>query len=347
MGKIAKILIVCVLVAFALEATIYAKQLNWTYPACVPASHPYGQIFTKHFQNISQRTNSQLNIKFVSWGETAYKGSQALRVMKNNLEACGAVLHVYVVGDNPLLATTDMMFLRPKHDTDINEFYRNKAQTYADPKVKAMRAKIAKQYNYVSLGIYFWGPQNFFMRVPLNTQADFKGKQIRYPTAEGAILLKALGATAVVVTAPEVYTSLQRGLFDGVVSAPQTITALKWGEVLSHTYLVNQGTGGSTFAVNQSDWDSLTADVQKILSEEVAAAINEINVWVAADTPKSYEKLQKEYGFTQTVASEADYQIMRNICKEKIWPAWIKRVGSEGREVLNAVLKASGASERF
>ncbi len=56
-------------------------------------------------------------------------------------------------------------------------------------------------------------PEILMMRTPIRTLEDFKGKQIR-SSGMGAQFYTALGASAVSLSAPEIYTALQTGTID-------------------------------------------------------------------------------------------------------------------------------------
>jgi len=323
------------------------KTFNWKYAACVPISHPYGQILDKHFKNIENRSNGRLKIQFVIWGETPYKGSEVLRLMRGGLIESCELLFGYNTGDAPYLGGPELQFLLPNLMLDLNKFYAAYDKCWMNPKVKTVTDKILSDANAISLGLYYWGPQNFYTRVPVAKPADLKGLKIREYSAEGTDMLRAFGAAAVVLTAPEVYTALQRGLCDGVITAVQSMISLKWGEVMKYEYICNPKPAGDFFVVNKRAWNLLSSDLQKILSEEAQAACKEINAFVIDDTAKVIEILKKDHGWTITEATDADYQYMRKLCKEQVWTKWIERVGKDAKDILNACLEAVGASDRF
>ena len=323
------------------------KTFSWKYESVVPISHPNGQIFSKYFKNIEERTNGRLKIQFISWGETPYKGNEVLRLMRGGLVETCEMLFGYNTGDAPYLGGPELPFLLPHLSLDLNEMYGTYNKCWMNPKVKAMTDKILNDHDCLSLGLFYWGPQNFYTRRPVKKAADLKGLKIREYSAEGTDMLRAFGATAAVLTAPEVYTALQRGVCDGVITMVQSMTSLKWGEVLKHEFICNFKVAGNFFLINKKAWNSLPADIQTILREEVREACKEMNRWVIDDTPKTIEILKKDYGWTITQATEADYQYMRKLCREEVWPNWIKRAGPGGKTVLNTFLEAVGAPERF
>ena len=339
--------VIFIFLSFSIQALAADKTFKWIFPTSVPDSHPYGQIFEKHFKIIAEKSNGRLIIDHVSWGETPYKGFEALRLLRDGLIPSCQILFGYVSGDAPLLGGPELHFMLPKLTLDLNEYYAAYTKCWNDPKVRVVTDSILKKFNAVSLGVHYWGPQNWYTRPPLTKPSEFAGMKIREYSAEGSDMLKALGASAMVITAPEVYTGLQRGVVDGVVTAVQSMLSLKWGEVLKYEYVANPKPAGNFFGVSRKAFESLPADLQQLLTEEALAACEEINEWVIKDTPATIEILKKDYDWTITEATQEDYQKLRELAKKHVWSAWLDRVGPEGKEMLNACFKAMSAPDRY
>lgn len=326
-----------------------AQTFRWKYINAVPAAAPHVNVtvFLPHIANIEKRSNGRLKIDWVNWAETPYKGSDALRVARDGLSQGCEVLFGYVTGDAPMLGGPELQYMAPEK-MDLNQLYSLYGKMWSNPKVKAdVLDKVMNDFNSVSLGIYHWGPQPFWLTKEVKKPTDLKGMQIREFSSEGADMLKALGASATLITAAEVYTALQRGMCDGLIAAPQAMLAGKWYEVIKYGYLSNTRITANSFTINKKAWDSLPPDLQKIMSEEIAAACKELNVANIDDSLNLYNTFKTKMGFTLNEDTPEDYQYIRNLCKENVWPNWLKRVGPQGKDVLNRCFEAMGASERF
>lgn len=110
-----------------------------------------------------------------------------------------------------------------------------------------------------------WGPANFDFKKPYKTVESIKGVRIRgYGVAADA--LKAIGAIPVPIAAPEIYTSLQRGLVDGLLMVPVGFTLATHLESVV-PYIVAGGygvCGPSAVVMNKKLWDSLPQDLKDI-----------------------------------------------------------------------------------
>jgi TRAP-type C4-dicarboxylate transport system substrate-binding protein len=324
-----------------------AAKFQWRYYSVSPSFHPYSKILQKHFDNIRERTNGDLSIDLVYFGETPYKGSEADNIMRDGLGEMTEWLLGYSTSTYPLLSGPELPFL-PVEKMDPARHIKAMDQAWQSPSVAAELETILKQHHAVRLSRFYWPPQNYWLSKPVEKPADFKGLKIREYSAEGIDFTKAIGAIPVSMTAPDVYAALQRGALDGVVTASTSMEGLKWGEVLNSGYITNFKLTISLILVSQRAYDSLPPEGQKVLSEEVQSATQEILDFMAANEGKIHQMLRDKYDFKIVDAKAEDYDKLREIAKTQVWPAWIKRVGEDvGKPIINDVLETLGAPDRM
>jgi TRAP-type transport system periplasmic protein len=324
------------------------KTFRWNYLALVPASHPYGKIANKQFKDLEKRSKGRLKISWISWGQSPYKPFDALTVLRDGLVQCSGVCAPMVGGNAPALAAPNLPYILPKLETDLEKFYALSTNSlWMNPKVNMAAAKVWNDFGIIPLGIHYWGNQNYYTRIPVKKPADFKGLKIRCYASDDTDMLKALGAVGVVIAAPEVYTALQRGVMDGVMTQAQSMLGLHWGEVLKYAYIMSSKNTTNFFAVSKKAWYSLPGDLQDLLKETGYNITKEIVAWSIKDKPKTLKILKDKYDWTITPGSESDYQYMRNLAKKEVWPKWIDRAGPEAKDMLNTCLEALGDPDRF
>ena len=106
-----------------------------------------------------------------------------------------------------------------------------------------------------------WGPALFCFKSPYETVESLQKIKIRaYGTAADA--LKKLGAVPMPIAAPEIYTSLQRGIVDGLLMVPVGFILATHLEAIV-PYIVEGGygvCGPSAVVMNKKLWDSLPQD---------------------------------------------------------------------------------------
>lgn len=113
------------------------------------------------------------------------------------------------------------------------------------------------------------GPLIFLMaNKQVNNLQDLAGVKIR-ATGQNGELVKLLGAVPVPLGMPDVYDALRRGVIEGVTVDLSTLKFWKFAEVIKYVTASWQIGSGYTFywVMNKNKWNSLSPDVQKVLTE--------------------------------------------------------------------------------
>jgi TRAP-type C4-dicarboxylate transport system substrate-binding protein len=126
---------------------------------------------------------------------------------------------------------------------------------------------------------------------PVRRLEDMKGLRIRAPV-ELLPLLRRLGADPVNMPMAEVYSSLAKGVIDGVISSPDTFRSLHFAEVSKYyTGLVVSRGAYPARAISEQSWNRLPPDLRKLLDESGL-------VWEAAlaDKVGASVKIGEDFG---------------------------------------------------
>ncbi len=126
---------------------------------------------------------------------------------------------------------------------------------------------------------------------PIQSAADFAGLKIRVPVSPLSIsLFQGLGASPTSLQFSEVYSALQTKIVDGQENPLPIIQVAKLYEVQKSCALTNHQWDGYWFIANGRIWNSMPADMQKIVSDAINAAglrqrddIKKLNEGVQAD----------------------------------------------------------------
>ena len=160
---------------------------------------------------------------------------------------------------------------------------------------------------------------------------DLKGLKIG--VSGGGIRLeraRALGATVVGISLPDMYMSLEKGVIDGAVVDCEVLVSRKLGDIIKHLSLVNLG--GSVFycVMNKDTYDSMPPDLQKIIddvSREYAPKLFS-DFWNDMQY-NSLERWQKEQGGKLYVLSDADYA-KADALADPTYKEWVDFTNSKG-----------------
>lgn len=139
---------------------------------------------------------------------------------------------------------------------------------------KDLFEQVAKEVGVRPLSAYYMGSRTINLRQakPAMTPADMKGIKLRMPNSETWLFLgKALGANPVPIDWGELYTALQTGAVDGQDNPLPGIKEGKFYEVTKSISLTNHVVGAVWPCINEEVWQSLDADLQKILIDAFEA----------------------------------------------------------------------------
>jgi len=135
------------------------------------------------------------------------------------------------------------------------------------------------------LYIHAHGPGLLHTKQPITTLEQLKGMKIR-STGLSAKVAEALGAVPVAMPQGQTYEALQKGVVEGTFAPIETLKGWKQADVIKSTTDCS-GIGYTTamfVVMNLKKWNSLPADVRKVM-EEVSAQWIDIHgkVWDQLD----------------------------------------------------------------
>lgn len=248
----------------------------------------------------------------------------------------------YAVADAPELEGLDVPLLALTAD---------EARAMVDA-ARPMVADIYRdRFNSHVLAIAPYPPQVVFCNADVSTLDDLKGLKVRASGRMTAKFLEALGAEGVNVSFSEVPGALQKGVVDCAVTGAGSGYSAGWWEVSTHLMAIPLGGWDSVVtAINMDKWNSLDADTQALISEQVAnefeapawataqdALVNDIACLTGnGDCPSGDAR-----SMTLVEVSDADFAKARDVLVGEVLPEWAERAGDEWVERWNASVGAT------
>ncbi len=124
------------------------------------------------------------------------------------------------------------------------------------------------------LGVFGSGPAALHTKDKLvKGPDDLKGLRIRQPSAVAGDLFDSLGAQPVGLPATDIYTSIQRGVVDGVSFPWDPFKAFKVGEVAKKHTNIPIYSSGLLLTMNKAKYDSLPDDLKKVIDDNSGMAL--------------------------------------------------------------------------
>lgn len=167
---------------------------------------------------------------------------------------------------------------------------------------------------------------------PIRTLSDFRGLKLRAPTRQTNKLLAALGATPVAMPVPAVSDALAKGVIDGALVPYEVVPSVKIQELVkfhSETDPAEPAIYTSTFvfAMNKSRYDSLPAELKKVIDAnsggEFSARIGA--VFEAADA----EGKKLTAGNTTNVIAKAELANWKKAA-QSVTDGWVAEMNGKG-----------------
>lgn len=240
-----------------LEARAETTQL--TYSIFFPPTHGQAKAGEAWAREIEKRTNGQVKINVLAGGVLT-PADQCFDGALKGISDIGMSCFAYTRGRFPVMEVLDLPMGYPNGRVATrvaNEFFR-----------KFMPKELAE---VKLLYIHAHGPGLLHTKQPVTTLEQLKGMKIR-STGLSAKVTEALGAVPVAMPQGQTYESLQKGVVEGTFAPIETLKGWKQGEVIkSTTDCSDIGYTTAMFVVmNLKKWNSLPADVRKVM-EEVSA----------------------------------------------------------------------------
>ncbi len=229
-------------------------KTTWNVHSGWPAknNHSIGlEEFAKKV-NVATKGDLELVVQCLSLG---YKGPELLKVVRDGLVPVSDILISNVAGDEKLFQIVTLPFLVRNFDElhtllDISRPYFDKA---------------AQKWGQKILYTAPWPGAGLWTKKKITTLADMKGLKTRTYDKNGALVMEAVGAVPLNLPFSEVYTSLQTGVIDSVMTSSPTAVDAKFWEVLKYFEPFNITIATNMVTVNQKAFDKLPKAQQDAL----------------------------------------------------------------------------------
>jgi TRAP-type C4-dicarboxylate transport system substrate-binding protein len=229
-------------------------------------SNPWITALEDYFvKNVSDRVSKETNYE-INWVKN-YGGSvitlgNELQGVQDGLVDIGCTILVFEASRLPLV---DMVYSMPFSCSDplivadvIKEMYKE---------YPAFTTVYEEKYNQHYLGVGVSDPYGFFSNKPVKSLKDVAGMKIG---AAGINLawIEGSGAAGVQTSLNDTYQNLQTNVCQATIQPTHSCVNLKVYEVAPYYLDANFNVVPfNAITVNKQTWDSLPADVQKILTE--------------------------------------------------------------------------------
>lgn len=261
-------------------------QLTLKYAYANSATDPSSIAFSEMCDRITERTNGALKLEFYP---------------NNELGGIADVMEQLQMGGN-IITTCSADFLAdycPDHAA-LNGTYLY--DTWEDMQIVAKSdwyKGLMDQLDEHNVHVLFFGGngghRHMISTYPIYTPEDLVGKNAR---VSGGLMFvemyKALQASPITLPWAEVYQGLQQGIVEVAEAPLYTIDAAALQEVANYVTLTSHIICADTVVMNTELFESIPAEYQEILLEEISTTVMTRNAVVDGDEAAAMEKMKAE-----------------------------------------------------
>jgi TRAP-type C4-dicarboxylate transport system substrate-binding protein len=289
------------------------------------------QVITPWCNKIAAESNNRLKCQILPAMSGGGTPPQLVDRVKDGVDDLVITLPGYTAGRFPMMEVFELPFMT------------NSAEAGARAAWDYLQKNAVKEFPGTKI-LATWVHDEGFVHTrdkQVKTLADFKGLKMRAPTRQTNKLLAALGASPVGMPVPAVPDAISKGTIDGFLLPWEIIPALKLQELVKFHSETDPSrpalySAGFIFAMNQAKYDSLPADLKKVIDNNSGAALSQQigKTWDASAGPG--RKLAQERGNTlYTIpASELDNWIKATAPLYDEWVSDMDKRGANGKALL-------------
>ena len=308
------------LVASLATATLFAGgvtklDLNAKYGAT--------NFHTKGAENFAKLVDKYSNgtVKItVHAGSSLVKGNP-LKAVKDGTAPMTDMFIPFTSGGGKVFGISALPFVANSYD-DAFKLYQLSKPAYD---------AVAKKWNQKMLYAVTWPPSGIYTKHALNSTADFKDVKARTYDKNSANFVKMAGGNAVALPWGEVYSALQTGMVNGVVTSSASGKDGKLWEVLSNFTKINYAYPLQAVTINLDYWNALSKDQQAAMLK--AAKETEAAQWEASKAEDAVAlKTLADHGMKIAPASDKLKAELSAVGK-KLLDGYLKDAGDDVKKI--------------
>jgi len=273
------------------------------------------------FENLAKTTGLPIEVDYKPMDMVGIKDIEGLRVLKSGLFDIVTLRLSQVSRDEPFFLGIDLVGLNPDFETA-----RKVVDAYREP----FDRRLQERFNAKLVGIWPFGPQVLFCKVPVNGLADLKGHKVRVYDQSLAKFIERLGGIPVTLSFGETQQALSKGVTDCAITGPSSANSAGWPEVSTHTMPIGFQVAPQAYGINLNTWKKFSPEQQKKL--ETAFAAFEKDVWayskelwddaVRCNAGKDPCTTVKKYHLVEVPVRPADLKLVSDALENSAFPAF-------------------------
>jgi len=282
-------------------------------------------------EKIARESNNRMKCQILPAMSGGGTPAQLVDRVKDGVDDVVITLPGYTAGRFPSTEVFELpfMFNSAEVGAQATWVYMNKHSTKEFPGTKLLATWVHDE-GYVHTN----GRQ-------VKTLADFKGLKMRAPTRQTNKLLASLGATPVGMPLPAIPDAVSKGTIDGFLLPWEVMPSLKLHEMVKFHSETDPSrpalySAVFVFAMNQAKYDSLPADLKKVIDNNSGAALSQQIGKIWDNSQAAGRKAAQDRGntFHTIPGSELDNWVKASAPLYDDWVTDMDKRGANGKALL-------------
>lgn len=322
-------IVVAVAVACLIAAPVMAKT-TWKANSVWPPKNHQSVGLVEFAEMVKQKTNGELELVVETGGSLGYKGPELLKAVRDGLVPVSDMLISGVAGDEKIFQIVTLPFLAK--DFQELQVLLDICRPYFD--------KAAQKWGQKILYIAPWPGAGLWTKKKITGVAEMKGLKTRTYDKNGALVVEATGGTPFALPFSEVYSSLQTGVIDSVITSSPTAVDAKFWEVLGFFQPFNLTIATNMVNVNLAAFNKLPKNQQDALL--ASGKEMEKRMWnQVAELDKEMVGISNKNGI-QTVPPSNEYLNDLSKLTESIRSEWLSGAPEDAKKIYDEFKKKVG-----
>jgi TRAP-type C4-dicarboxylate transport system substrate-binding protein len=319
--------------ALASSAALAQAPIEWRFFTYFPVNDKPAQSNRAFAEDVLKATNGRLKITVFAAGELPYRAPDVVKAVATNQIQMGDVAVGFAAGDVPELNVLSLPFLCSSYD----QFDR------AMESVKPVADDVFQKKFGITVAMHWtMPPQNFWLNKPVVKLEDVKGMKIRSWNPEQVEMMKLLGGSAVSITSAEVIPALERKVIDGAITSALSANDWRAYDIVKGGYMVNMTMGHQVMMINAEELAKLPTELRTTLvakGREWAAKYRTMSETGDVEARRNLQA--NRVALTEPAADDV---ARARAMLRPLWDQWAQKHGDTGKRLLDASMKACGAS---
>lgn len=306
-------------------------KVTWQLPT-TEASHEDWTVkaIDGFAEAVAKRTGDNFKIVVTLGGELGIKREELPRALASGRIQAASLPAGHVAGTFPFLNVYGLPFLISSLEDGLK----------VSGAVQPITEREFKKLGIAPIAFFVMTPVGLWSRTEIKDLSALNNLKVRAWDESTSDIVKALGGIPVIMPVTEVYTALQRGVIQAVLTGAPAMLNVSAQELCKFGYLVNLAPACVYLAYNIKAFEALPKEYQDILLEEAKKFEKQMVEIQPIEDNRSLEKMRKAGVALITPKADEMSRVKEKV--KPLWQKWADRNGPIAAEAMKAATAALG-----